>query len=109
MLICGDCGTPYKRVTWSKRGKTKTVWRCINRLDHGTKYCKDSPTIEESRLHDAIVKALNTMMPEREYMMDTLQRNMQIVLSDNPNEINPFSIENAIKEREKAIIDLVAV
>lgn len=37
------------------------VWRCINRLEYGTKYCKESPTLEESRLHTAIVAALNCL------------------------------------------------
>lgn len=109
ILICGDCGTPYKRAVWTLRGGgKKAVWRCVNRIDYGRKYCKESPTIEESRLHDAIVKALNLMMPEREFMMDTLMRNMQIVLADNGEDINPFAIENQIEEKQNALLDLVA-
>ena len=54
MLICGYCGTPYRRCTWSRAGKKKIVWRCISRLDYGRKYCPDSPSIEESVLQDAI-------------------------------------------------------
>ena len=54
MLICGHCGTPYRRCTWSRAGKKKIVWRCISRLDYGRKYCPDSPSIEESVLQDAI-------------------------------------------------------
>ena len=34
------------------------MWRCISRLDYGTKYCKDSPSIEESVLHNAISEAI---------------------------------------------------
>lgn len=58
ILYCGNCGTPYRRCTWSKNGKKKIVWRCISRLDYGTKYCKDSPSIEESVLHNAISEAI---------------------------------------------------
>lgn len=58
ILYCGNCGTPYRRCTWSKNGKKKIVWRCISRLDYGTKYCKDSPSVEESILHNAITKAI---------------------------------------------------
>lgn len=58
LLYCGNCGTPYRRCTWSKNGKKKIVWRCISRLDYGTKYCKESPTIEESMLHNAISEAI---------------------------------------------------
>ena len=44
LLICGKCGSHYKRVTWSGNGKKKIVWRCICRLDYGNKYCPESPT-----------------------------------------------------------------
>ncbi len=58
LLYCGECGTPYRRCTWSKNGKKKIVWRCLSRLDYGRKYCKNSPSIEESRLHNAIAEAI---------------------------------------------------
>ena len=58
VLKCGECGSRYKRVTWSKKGKKKIVWRCTNRLEFGTKYCEKSPTIEEEALHQAIVRGI---------------------------------------------------
>ena len=64
VLICGECGSRYKRVTWSKRGKKRVVWRCINRLDYGTKYCKASPTLDEKALQEAIVRAVNRFHAE---------------------------------------------
>lgn len=64
VLVCGECGTRYRRVTWSKKGKKKVVWRCCSRLDYGTKYCTDSITIEETKLHQAIVNAINKFNSE---------------------------------------------
>lgn len=64
VLICGECGSRYKRVTWSKRGQKKIVWRCISRLDYGTKYCNESLTVEENTLKEAIVRALNKFYRE---------------------------------------------
>ena len=64
VLICGECGTRYRRVTWSKKGKKKIVWRCCSRLDYGTKYCSESITVEETVLHKAIVNALNKFNAE---------------------------------------------
>lgn len=64
VLICGECGTRYRRVTWSKKGKKKVVWRCCSRLDYGTKYCPESITIEETKLQQAIVKAINKFNSE---------------------------------------------
>ena len=59
LLVCGECGTPYKRVTWARNGKKRIVWRCVSRLEFGTKYCHNSPTLDESRLHNAILAAMN--------------------------------------------------
>ena len=64
MLICGHCGTPYRRCTWSKRGNKKIVWRCISRLDYGTKYCPDSPSIEETLLQNAIVDCIKQVVQD---------------------------------------------
>lgn len=61
-LVCGECGTLYRRCTWTIRGKKKIVWRCVSRLDHGTKFCKQSPTMEETALQDAIMNAINRSM-----------------------------------------------
>lgn len=59
LLVCGECGTPYKRCTWARNGKKRIVWRCVSRLEFGTKYCHGSPTLDEEKLHQAILKALN--------------------------------------------------
>ena len=59
LLVCGECGTPYKRVTWARNGRKRVVWRCVSRLEFGTKYCHHSPTLDEEKLHTAILAALN--------------------------------------------------
>ena len=59
LLVCGECGTPYKRCTWARNGKKRIVWRCGSRLEFGTKYCHGSPTLDEEKLHQAILEALN--------------------------------------------------
>ena len=58
LLICGCCGTPYRRCTWTSHGNKRIVWRCISRLDYGKKYCQESPSIGEDALHEAIVRAI---------------------------------------------------
>ena len=64
VMICGECGSRYKRCTWARNGKKKIVWRCVNRLDYGTKYCKNSPTIEDGDIKSAIVRAINRFNEE---------------------------------------------
>jgi DNA invertase Pin-like site-specific DNA recombinase len=110
LLICGNCGTPYKRVTWSKRGKKKIVWRCISRLDYGTKYCKSSPTVDEERLQAAVLKAINAMMSNRERLIGILKTNLKITLSEKSSgATNPYAIENRIRELQDSMMELVAV
>lgn len=59
VLVCGECGYPYRRVTRSKAGKVKIIWRCVNRLKNGTRNCKDSPSITEDALHNMVADAIN--------------------------------------------------
>ena len=70
LLVCGECGTPYKRCTWARNGKKRIVWRCVNRLEFGTVYCHNSPTLDEDRLHRAIVEALNRYGAIRQEMIE---------------------------------------
>ena len=62
ILVCGECGTPYRRVTWTQHGERRIVWRCISRLEHGRKYCKESPTLHESPLHAAVMDAISEVV-----------------------------------------------
>lgn len=65
-LVCGECGTLYRRCTWKRNGKTRIVWRCVSRLDYGTKYCHQSPTMDEEPLQRAIMAAVNSIIDSRE-------------------------------------------
>lgn len=59
VMHCGECGTKYRRTIWCVKGEKVPVWRCCNRLDYGKQFCKESPTIKESDLHAAIVRAMS--------------------------------------------------
>ena len=64
-LVCGECGTLYRRCTWNSKGEKRIVWRCVSRLDYGKKYCHHSPTMDETPLQEAIMAAVNTRMPQK--------------------------------------------
>lgn len=106
LLICGHCGTPYRRTTWSARGKKQIVWRCISRLEHGKKYCLDSPTIKEEQLHKAIIHAINNYYFCRNDIARILKANIGTVLECQGQE-EIISIENRLKEIDQARNDLV--
>lgn len=79
ILHCDECGSRYKRCTWTASGEKQIVWRCINRLQHGKKYCSKSPTVKEDVLHSAIVRAINRFNQENE---TTYRLLMKASLSD---------------------------
>ena len=79
-VFCGECGTKYKRTTWSKKGKKRIVWRCVSRLDYGKKYCHDSPTVDEDKLQAAILAALNSAMSEKKVLINQIAGAMEIEL-----------------------------
>ena len=108
LLICGNCGTPYRRTTWAARGKKQVVWRCISRLEHGTKYCTDSPTMKEEKLHKAILRAVNEYLGCRGEIAKILKANIGSVLEcQGQQEI--LNLENRLRELNKARNDLITL
>lgn len=65
-LVCGECGTLYRRCSWKGNEKPRIVWRCVSRLDYGKKYCHNSPTMDEELLQQAILEAINSAASSRE-------------------------------------------
>ena len=100
LLICGECGTPYRRCTWAANGKKKVVWRCINRLDYGKKYCHDSPSIEESVLQEAIMKAVLQTAKQNADVLKTLKLHIGMGLSAETTEDNSLDLQIRIAEVE---------
>ena len=106
LLICGHCGTPYRRTTWAARGKKQIVWRCLSRLEHGKKYCPDSPTIKEEQLHRGILRAINNYYSCRNDIVRILKANIGSVLECQGQE-EILSVEKRLKEIDQARTDLV--
>jgi len=85
LLICGECGTHYRRVTWTAKGFKEIKWRCINRIQYGKKKCHESPTIEEESLHRAIVSAVNEFCEVKDKVAKVLRESANEVLDPNLN------------------------
>ena len=92
-LLCGECKTPYRRCTWTVKGKKKIVWRCINRLDYGKKYCHNSPTIEENVLHEAIMAAIQQTAQQNMDALQALKTHIVVALGAAEKEENTVEIE----------------
>ena len=79
-VICGECGTLYRRCTWVNRGKKHIVWRCISRFDYGRKYCHDSPAVDEQQLQQAILRVINSIMSDKPTLVRQVTENLQVVI-----------------------------
>lgn len=66
IMVCNECGAHYRRTTWAKNGKKVIVWRCINRLEYGTKRCHESPTLKEEVIQEAIMGKLHSLSIDQE-------------------------------------------
>ncbi len=98
LLVCGECGTPYRRCTWTVKGQKKIVWRCINRLDYGKKYCHKSPTIEENILHRAIMTAIFNQAKQNVEVLSVLRTHIAMGLCGEESEDETRNIEFRIAE-----------
>lgn len=101
-LVCGECGTLYRRCVWTHHGQKRAVWRCVSRLEYGTRYCKSSPTIDEGPLQNAVLAALNTAMRRKSELIADVTDAMRMELSPSPEQRSVGDIERLIESQEKA-------
>ena len=85
LLICGECGTHYRRVTWTAKGFKEIKWRCINRIQYGKRECHSSPTIDEQPLQRAIVNAINEFCEVKDDVAKVLRESISEVIDPNMN------------------------
>ena len=85
LLICGECGEHYRRVTWTAKGFKEIKWRCISRIQYGKKKCHNSPTVDEQALHRAIVSAINEFCTVKADVAAVLRESITEVLDPNLN------------------------
>ena len=108
LLICGECHTPYRRCTWTTTdGKKKIMWRCINRLDYGKKYCHHSPSVEESVLQNAIVQAVQNNIGKCSEVLEKLKQQIKMGLSGEQTEDKTIDIQIEIARLDKEYVDLL--
>lgn len=109
LLFCGECGTAYRRVVWTQHGEKRAVWRCSSRLDYGKKYCKESPTLDESPLQQAVLAAINASMSGCKVLADQLVDAMEQELAPVPGEsMSLGDIDRAVTELGKQFDTLLA-
>lgn len=108
ILLCGECGQEYRRVTWARNGKKKIVWRCSNRLTNGTKYCKDSVTLEEGILNRTVMEAIHRITCNDGNIASALRQNVIRVIGSYGREQEPDEYDEKIKAKQEEMVSLIA-
>lgn len=83
------------------------MWRCINRLDYGKKYCHHSPSVEESALQNAIVQAVQNNIGKCSEVLEKLKQHIRIGLSGEETEDKTIDIQIEIARLDKEYADLL--
>ena len=109
-LVCGECGSPYKRCTWARNGVKRIVWRCVSRLEFGKKYCHNSPSMAEDKLHTAILTVLNRVVEASDGLQDELAETLRMVCTPEGDGNNLLELERnmeALTARQNTLLDQV--
>lgn len=96
------------QTTWTSKGRKQIVRRCISRLEHSKKYCSDSPTFHEEKLHRAIINAINDYFDCHDKVKKILKTNLETaILNTGHDEIS--RLEQRLAEIDQARNDLVGL
>ena len=108
ILVCAECGHPYRRQVWSKYGQKTAVWRCENRLKNGTKAnCKNSPTLKEEPLHNAIMTAINSVVENNEDFIEAFRENVIRVIGGYSTKDIPTEYDEKIESLQQEMLCLI--
>ena len=105
LLVCGECGSPYRRVIWTQKGIKRVVWRCQNRLEHGRKICKQSPTLDEGDIHDAVISAMNELF-QIQAAKDAVKASISAALAGAEQELSLPAVEFQIRRLQERQLEL---
>ncbi|MGN0463838.1 MAG: recombinase family protein [Acutalibacteraceae bacterium] len=98
VLICGECGSSYVRRLKYYNGKKMVYWRCLNRIENGTKFCSKSSGIREEQLHAAICRAISKISPSKEEVFIDMKATLEYAVTQDENSLNKYNIELNIKQ-----------
>lgn len=107
IMVCKECGQPYRRQIWSKYGQKTAVWRCENRLKNGTKNCKHSPTFKEEILHEAIMAAINSVVENRSEFVGAFRENVIRVIGSHSAKNVPTEYDGQIEKLQAEMLALI--
>lgn len=104
IVYCPKCGDIYRRIAWNNRGRQSIVWRCVTRVEHGPQCC-DAPTVQETELQEAVVRAINQALGSKDSILENLEQNIEAVLSETDNSDTDI-IDEKLRALQKELLKL---
>ncbi len=78
-LICEDCGGFFGTKTWNSTSKYKrTIWQCNDKFKDKNRRCT-TPHLNENDIMVRFIKAYNTLISDRENILDDCRRMMDVL------------------------------
>ena len=82
IVVCGKCGDIFRRIHWNNHGCKSIVWRCAGRLEGSSSACS-ARTVNEKKLEQVVLKALNELLGAKTAYKEQLQHNLALVLRND--------------------------
>ena len=92
-------------MVWSRPEGKRIVWRCINRLEHGKKVCKKSPTWTEADIHAAVTAAMNELF-HAQNAKEALEASITAALAGEDGGMSLPALEVQIRSMQERQIEL---
>ena len=106
-LICGECGSLHRRCVWTHHGQRRIVWRCVSRIDYGSRYCHEAPTLDEKPLQDAILAAINSVMSRKDVLIGQIADAMRMeLLPSGGDGVSLGDLDRMIEAQERRFGEL---
>ena len=106
ILICGECGSPYRRKAWKTKDGIRYVWRCLNRLEKGKLSVCKAKSLDEKMLQGAICRGLRKLIQNDNIISDTLDSALLCSVRDDDS-LDTYAFEQQIKENERQIDEMI--
>ena len=105
ILICGDCGSTYKRVT---RKNKRLSWRCRNLIDHGINCCHNPITLPEVQLHEILLERISHFLETNVSARTLLTKRICDAWGYYDDDTGINTMENTIKALSEKVTSLLS-
>ena len=84
------------------------MWRCVSRLDYGKKYCKCSPSIEETILHGAIAETITRKAQNEGASTDRILQHIEMYKAQQDTS-SILAKQERLRDLQKKFDDLTSI